>query len=73
MIKEYFANYFLHNADVTFDMSINRMDVHQAICRPWKVTLVDTGEATMTGRSAEAGRANTSTRGFLPDIRGRHR
>ena len=49
VIKEYFANYFLHNADVTFDMSNNRMDVHQRYADPWKVTLVDTGEATMTG------------------------
>jgi len=49
VIKEYFANYFLHNADVTFDMSSNRMDVHQRYADPWKVTLVDTGETTMTG------------------------
>jgi glucose-1-phosphate cytidylyltransferase len=49
LIKEYFANYFLHNADVTFDMSSNRMDVHQKYADPWKVTLVDTGESTMTG------------------------
>jgi glucose-1-phosphate cytidylyltransferase len=49
VIKEYFANYFLHNADVTFDLAANRMEVHQAFAKPWKVTLVDTGEATMTG------------------------
>jgi glucose-1-phosphate cytidylyltransferase len=49
VIKEYFANYFLHNSDVTFDMSHNKMEVHQNKNEPWKVTLVDTGEATMTG------------------------
>jgi glucose-1-phosphate cytidylyltransferase len=48
-IKEYFANYFLHNADVTFDVSGNRMEVHKHQADPWKVTLVDTGETTMTG------------------------
>ena len=49
VIKEYFANYFLHNSDVTFDMSKNEMKVHEHTNEPWKVTLVDTGEATMTG------------------------
>lgn len=49
MIKEYFANYFLHMSDVTFDMSNNRMDVHHKNAEPWKVTLVDTGEKTLTG------------------------
>ena len=49
MIKEYFANYFLHTADVTFDMKNNRMDVHNIHTEPWRVTLVDTGENTMTG------------------------
>lgn len=49
MIKEYFANYFLHTADVTFDMRYNSMQVHHAVTEPWKVTLVDTGEKTMTG------------------------
>jgi glucose-1-phosphate cytidylyltransferase len=49
VIKEYFANYFLHTSDVTFDMSANGMEVHQRYAEPWKVTLVDTGEATMTG------------------------
>ena len=49
MIKEYFANYFLHMSDVTFDMANNRMQVHQQKAEPWKVTLVDTGEHTMTG------------------------
>lgn len=49
MIKEYFANYFLHMSDVTFDMSKNKMQVHQNSAEPWHVTLVDTGEQTMTG------------------------
>ena len=49
VIKEYFANYFLHMSDVTFDMSKNSMEVHQRSAEPWKVTLVDTGEDTMTG------------------------
>ena len=49
VIKEYFSNYFLHNADVTFDMKQNKMEVHNAFSEPWKVTLVETGENTMTG------------------------
>ena len=49
VIKEYFANYFLHMSNVTFDMAENRMEVHQNHAEPWRVTLVDTGEATMTG------------------------
>ena len=49
VIKEYFANYFLHMSDVTFDMSTNRMEVHQRSAEPWRVTLVDTGVETMTG------------------------
>jgi glucose-1-phosphate cytidylyltransferase len=49
MIKEYFANYFLHMSDITFDMEKNEMHVHQRKAEPWKVTLVDTGETTMTG------------------------
>ena len=49
MIKEYFANYFLHMSDVTFDVENNSMRVHEKRAEPWKVTLVDTGEHTMTG------------------------
>ncbi|MFT4768056.1 MAG: glucose-1-phosphate cytidylyltransferase [Glaciecola sp.] len=49
MIKEYFANYFLHMSDVTFDLRNNSMHVHQKYAESWKVTLVDTGENTMTG------------------------
>lgn len=49
IIKEYFANYFLHQSDITFDMSENRMEVHDGRVEPWKVTLVDTGEQSQTG------------------------
>ncbi|HLS48066.1 MAG TPA: glucose-1-phosphate cytidylyltransferase [Gemmatimonadales bacterium] len=49
VIKEYFANYFLHMSDVTFDMARNKMEVHNHRAEPWRVTLVDTGDATMTG------------------------
>ena len=49
MIKEYFANYFLHMSDVTFDMQLNQMEVHHKKAEPWRVTLVDTGEVTQTG------------------------
>lgn len=49
VIKEYFSNYFLHMSDVTFDMAENRMHVHERFAEPWRVTLVDTGDATNTG------------------------
>ncbi|HEY1090194.1 MAG TPA: glucose-1-phosphate cytidylyltransferase [Burkholderiaceae bacterium] len=49
VIKEYFANYFLHMSDVTFDMRSNRMEVHQKRAEPWNITLVDTGDHSMTG------------------------
>ncbi|HVS23654.1 MAG TPA: glucose-1-phosphate cytidylyltransferase [Gammaproteobacteria bacterium] len=49
VIKEYFANYVLHTSDVTFDIAHNRMEVHRKTAEPWKVTLVDTGELTLTG------------------------
>jgi glucose-1-phosphate cytidylyltransferase len=49
IIKEYFANYFLHMSDVTFDMKTNGMEIHQKHVEPWRVTLVDTGADTMTG------------------------
>lgn len=49
VIKEYFANYFLHMSDVTFDMENNSMEVHKKRTEPWKVTIIDTGEETMTG------------------------
>jgi len=49
VIKEYFANYFLHTSDVTFDMRNNNMEVHEKHAEPWRVTLVDTGDDSMTG------------------------
>ena len=49
VIKEYFANYFLHMSDVTFDMANNQMKVHQGYAEPWRVTLIDTGQDTLTG------------------------
>jgi len=49
MIKEYFANYFLHMSDVTIDVKNNKMEVHKKFSEPWKITLVDTGEKSMTG------------------------
>jgi glucose-1-phosphate cytidylyltransferase len=49
IIKEFFANYFLHTSDVTFDLQANSMEVHERHAEPWKVTLVDTGESTQTG------------------------
>lgn len=49
VIKEYFANYFLHMSDVTFDMRFNQMSVHCGYAEPWRVTLVDTGDSSMTG------------------------
>jgi glucose-1-phosphate cytidylyltransferase len=61
VIKEYFANYFLHMSDVTFDMQGNKMEVHQQSVEPWRVTLVDTGDNTMTG-----GRLKR-VRGYLGD------
>lgn len=49
LIKEFFANYFLHTCDITFDIAQNSMEVHQSAAEPWRVTLVDTGENTLTG------------------------
>lgn len=49
LIKEFFANYFLHTSDVTIDLANNAMEVHQRTAEPWKVTMVETGESTMTG------------------------
>src|ERR671925_89312 len=49
VIKEYFANYYLHSCDVTFDIAENRMEVHESTVEPWSVTLVETGEDTQTG------------------------
>jgi glucose-1-phosphate cytidylyltransferase len=49
LIKEFFSNYYLHSSDVTFDIASNDMVVHESVAEPWKVTLLDTGETTMTG------------------------
>ena len=49
LVKEFFANYFLHTSDVTIDLASNALEVHQRTAEPWKVTMVDTGESTMTG------------------------
>ncbi len=49
MIKEFFANYFLHSADVTIDLQQNKIETHSAHCEPWRITLIDTGADTMTG------------------------
>lgn len=49
IVKEYFANYFLHTSNVTFDMARNHMEVHERYAEPWRVTLVDTGQSTLTG------------------------
>ncbi|BCW90774.1 Glucose-1-phosphate cytidylyltransferase [Alphaproteobacteria bacterium SO-S41] len=57
VIKEYFANYLLHRSDVTFDLQNNRIEVHNCTSEPWKVTLVDTGEETMTGGRLRRARA----------------
>jgi glucose-1-phosphate cytidylyltransferase len=54
LIKEYFANYFLHTADVTIDLRNNSLDVHQNWCEPWRITLVETGAETMTGGRLKA-------------------
>ena len=57
MIKEYFANYFLHMSNVTFDMAKNKVEVHEANAEPWRVTVLDTGEDTMTGGRLRRARA----------------
>jgi glucose-1-phosphate cytidylyltransferase len=60
MIKEYFANYFLHTSNVTFDMKKNQMTVHDNRAEPWRVTLVDTGDQTMTGGRLKRARSYLS-------------
>ena len=64
VIKEYFANYFLHMSDVTFDISENRMEVHQQYAEPWRVTLVDTGQETLTGGRLMRVREYVGNEGF---------
>lgn len=65
LIKEYFANYFLHTSDVTLDLAENRMDVHQRHTEPWKVTLVDTGLDTLTGSRILKARAFAQNEAFM--------
>ena len=64
LIKEYFANYFLHMSDVTFDMQHNKMEVHQRHAEPWRVTLVDTGAETKTGGRLEGSTVSRRRRRF---------
>src|SRR5258705_2321963 len=64
VIKSYFANYFLQNCDVTFDIAANKMEVHQIGAEPWKVTLVDTGLETMTGGRLKRVRSYLGTEDF---------
>ncbi|MBW4697980.1 MAG: glucose-1-phosphate cytidylyltransferase [Aphanocapsa lilacina HA4352-LM1] len=64
VIKEYFANYFLHMSDVTFDMRFNQMNIHAGKAEPWRVTLVDTGEETMTGGRLRRVREHIGTESF---------
>jgi glucose-1-phosphate cytidylyltransferase len=65
LIKEYFANYFLHQSDVTIDLSKNKMEVHNNNSEPWKVTLVDTGDNTMTGGRILRVKEYTDNESFL--------
>ena len=64
VIKEYFANYFLHMSDVTFDMRFNQMNVHAGKAEPWRVTLVDTGDSTMTGGRLKRVREHVGSEDF---------
>jgi glucose-1-phosphate cytidylyltransferase len=64
MIKEYFANYFLHQSDVTFDLKNNKVEIHQTQSESWKVTLVDTGEQSMTGGRLKLARSHISEEDF---------
>lgn len=64
VIKEYFANYFLRMSDVTFDLRHNQMSVHTGNAEPWKVTLIDTGESTMTGGRLKRVREHLGTETF---------
>ncbi len=65
MIKEYFANYFLHMSDVTFDMAHNEMIVHEKRAEPWRVTLVDTGDDSMTGGRLRRVKEHVKDEGFF--------
>ncbi|OIP95898.1 glucose-1-phosphate cytidylyltransferase [Candidatus Wirthbacteria bacterium CG2_30_54_11] len=65
LIKEYFANYFLHMSDVTFDLSTNQMTTHTSNTEPWEVTLVDTGADTMTGGRIKRAKKYVGDESFL--------
>ena len=73
LIKEYFANYYLHTCDVTFDLASGDMEVHRSETEPWRVTLVDTGEADDDRRAPQAGAALPRRRGLLLHLRRRPR
>ena len=64
-IKEFFANYFLHQSDVTIDLATGKMDVHRNESEPWKVTLLDTGEMTMTGGRIKKAKAIINNEPFM--------
>jgi glucose-1-phosphate cytidylyltransferase len=64
-VKEYFANYFLHQSDVTIDLSNNAIETHQSYAEPWKITLVDTGKTTMTGGRIKRIQSYTGNQRFL--------
>src|SRR5512147_196195 len=64
VIKEYFANYFLHSSDVTFDLSRNKVEIHQNNAEPWQVTVVDTGDDTQTGGRLKRVRAHVGDENF---------
>ncbi len=65
VIKEYFANYFLHQSNVTIDLSTNKMDVHSNTSEPWKITLLDTGEETMTGGRVKRAKSYVGDNRFM--------
>lgn len=71
VVKEFFADYFLHTSDVTFDLAHNKMEVHNNYSEPWKVTLVDTGLNTMTRRADKADSALHRGRALPADLRRR--
>ena len=71
VVKEWFANYALHTSDVTFDLREGSMEVHHSTTEPWRVTLVDTGEGTMTGGRIRRVLAVRRRRDLLPDLRRR--
>ncbi len=71
MIKEYFANYYLHTSDVTFHVKTNAMTVHQSVAEPWTVTLIDTGDETSTGGRLKRIEPFVEIRNVLHDLRRR--